>query len=137
MHHGLAIRPCRPDSPTILLPSPMAEWLAHPPARQHYDACAWVRIPVSPGKKFVKNDLNQVKFQLSTLRHNLYLQASTCTLIYKMHHGLAIRPCRPDTILLPSPMAEWLAHPPARQHYDACAWVRIPVSPGKNLSKMI
>ena len=30
--------------------------------------------PGQPGKKFVKNDFtNQVKFELSTLRHDLYI----------------------------------------------------------------
>ena len=40
-------------------------------------------------------------------------------------------------ITLPTLLAEWVERPPATQRYDACAWVRIPVSPGKNLSKMI
>ena len=61
----------------------MAEWLEHPPARQHYDACAWVRIPVSLGKNLSKNNLtNQVKFELSTLRHYLSLSLSIYIYIY-------------------------------------------------------
>ena len=70
-HHGTAIRRCRPDP--ILLLAPLAERLERPPATQRYDACMCMGSnPGQPGKKFVKSDFtNQVKFELSTLRHDL------------------------------------------------------------------
>ena len=54
------------------------------------------------------------------------------------HHGTAIKRCRPDPILLPAPLVEWLERPPPMQRYDACMCMGSnPGQPGKNLSKMI
>ena len=76
MHHGTVIRRCRPDPIPLL--APLAEWL------EHYDACMCMGSnPGQSGKKFVKNDFtNQVKFELSTLRHYLSLSLSLYIYIY-------------------------------------------------------
>ena len=48
--------------------------------------------PGQPGKKFVKNDfINQVKFELSTLRHYIYiytkiLEVNLFAFVYRLFH---------------------------------------------------
>ena len=76
-HHGTAIRRCRPDP--ILLLAPLAERLERPPATQRYDACMCMGSnPGQPGKNLSKMiSQNQVKFELSTLRLDLYPFAGT------------------------------------------------------------
>ena len=69
----MAIRPCRPD-PNYFVGT--AGRVVRASASHGYTMMymCMVSNPGQPGKKFVKNDFtNQVKFELSTLRHYVLL----------------------------------------------------------------
>ena len=55
------------------------------------------------------------------------------------HHGTVIRRCRPDAYPSAGTAGRMVRASASQRNamMHACAWVRIPVSPGKNLSKMI
>ena len=71
VHHGMTIKPCRPDPNYFAVTDGS---VARASASHGYTMmymCMGSNYN-QPGKKFVKNDLtNQVKFELSTLRHYL------------------------------------------------------------------
>ena len=55
------------------------------------------------------------------------------------HHGTVIRLCRPDPNYFVGTTGRVVRASASQRNamMHACAWVRIPVSQGKNLSKMI
>ena len=73
VHHGMAIRPCRPDPNYFAVTDGRVVRASASHGYTMMYMCMGSN-PGQPGKKFVKNDFtNQVKFELSTLRHYLYI----------------------------------------------------------------
>ena len=109
--------------------------------------CAWVRIPVSPGKNLSKM-ISQIRSNLNSAHLDI-IYNSKLRLVhkYKMHHhGMVIRCCRPNPNYFVGTAGRRLERPPrntirntirlATQRYDACMCMGSnPGEPGKKIVK--